>query len=107
MKELNLTIVQIHDLCQKFRVETLYVFGSVAQGNAKPESDLDLLVYFQPIPLLEYADNFFDFRYALEELLGKKIDLVSGKALRNPYFIEELNQTRKLIYGTENKKMLA
>ena len=37
--------------------------------------------------------------YALEELFGRKVDITEESAVRNPYFREELNETRKLIYG--------
>ena len=48
---------------------------------------------------MEAADNFFDFQYALEDLFGRKVDLTDDSAVRNRYYREELNETRRLIYG--------
>ena len=64
-------------------------------------SDVDLCVDFDwdNIPLLDSANNFFGFQEALESLLGRKIDITDDSAVRNPYFREELNETRQLIYG--------
>lgn len=92
----------LNELCKKFNVAQLYVFGSVAKEKATKSSDVDLLVYFENIPLLEYADNYFDFMYALENLFSRKIDLVSGKALKNPYFISEIENTKKLVYDSKH-----
>ncbi len=55
-------IIEIELLCKKFHVAQLYVFGSFAKENYRADSDIDFLVYFDDdIPLLDYADNFFDF----------------------------------------------
>ncbi len=90
-------------MCKKHKVERLYVFGSVLNENFSEQSDIDFLVYFEEtIPLLNYADNFFDFKFALEDLLQRDIDLVEGKTLKNKYFIEELNETKQLIYEPKN-----
>lgn len=92
----------LNDLCKKFNVSQLYVFGSVAKEKTTKRSDVDLLVYFENIPLLDYADNYFDFMYALEKLFNRKVDLVSGKALKNPYFIDEVEKTKKLVYDSKH-----
>lgn len=86
-------------LCKKHRVKTLYLFGSANTDAFNENSDIDFLVnYEQDIPLEEYADNFFDLMYALEDLFGRKIDLVTENSLSNPYFIREIEFTKQLIY---------
>jgi predicted nucleotidyltransferase len=47
----------------------------------------------------DYFDNFFNLKYALENLLGKEVDLVEGQTVRNPYLKEEIDQHKVLIYG--------
>ncbi len=95
-------------MCKKHKVERLYAFGSVLNENFSEQSDIDFLVYFEEtIPLLNYADNFFDFKFALEDLLQRDIDLVEGKTLKNKYFIEELNETKQLIYEPKSTKIQA
>ena len=101
---MNLVEVNIHriiELCKRFHVHKLWVFGSILTNRFRPESDIDFCVDFDwdSIPLLDAADNFFDFQYALERLLNRKIDLTDDSAVRNRFFREELNETRRLIYG--------
>ncbi len=101
MKIIELNISKIIEICQRFHVRKLWVFGSILTSRFSDKSDVDLCVDFDwdNIPLLESANNFFDFQFALEDLLGRKIDLTDDSAVKNPYFREELNETRQLIYG--------
>ena len=91
---------QLVELCKKFRVERMYLFGSAARDDFdEATSDVDFLYTFSSeVPLLDYADNFFDFMYALDDLFGRKVDLVSEKSLTNPYLIRSINRDKKLIY---------
>jgi predicted nucleotidyltransferase len=57
------------------------------------------LVDFNKEEVGDYFDNFFNLKYALESLLGKKVDLVEGQTVRNPYLKEEIDQHKVLIYG--------
>lgn len=101
MNLIEINIKKLILLCKKYRVKTLYVFGSILTSRFNNESDVDLLVRFnkQDIPLGEYADNFFDFQYALEKLLGRNVDLVCDDSIKNSYFREEVDRTKRLIYG--------
>ena len=74
-------------LCRQYRVAKLELFGSRARGEARPESDVDLLVTFVDgyTPGLE----FFGFANDLEALLGRPVDLLTRHVVeqdRNPYF---------------------
>lgn len=101
MNVIELNLHKIIELCKRFHVRKLWVFGSILTPRFNKDSDVDFCVDFdwEKIPLLESADNFFDFQYSLEEIFHRKIDLVDDSAVRNPYFRAELNETRKLIYG--------
>ena len=91
----------IDKLCIENRIEKLYVFGSVLNENFNENSDIDFLVKFnENIPLLEYADNYFELLFGFEDLFSKNIDLISEKSLKKPYFIAEVNKTKKLVYAT-------
>jgi predicted nucleotidyltransferase len=97
---------EIVELCKKYHVLQLFAFGSVVKNRLTNESDIDFLVYFKDdLPLLDYADNFFDLIYDLEKLLDRKIDLVSGKAMKNPYFIQEVEKTKQLVYDFHNQEI--
>ena len=101
MKLIELNIGKIIELCKRFHVTKLWVFGSIITPRFRQDSDIDFCVDFdwEQIPLQDSANNFFGFQEALEKHLGRKIDLTDDSAVRNPYFREELNQTRELIYG--------
>lgn len=79
----------------------LWVFGSILTNRFNDKNDVDLCVDFDwdNISLMDTADNFFDFQYALEDLFDRKVDLTDDSAVRNRYFREELNEKRRLIYG--------
>ena len=87
-------------LCKTYKVKTLYVFGSILTPRFNEKSDVDFSATFYPEddPLVA-GENRIEFYMALENLMGRKIDLVDEDYLKNPYFIEELNETKKLIYG--------
>lgn len=89
----------IRSLCERYRVKTLYVFGSVLTPNFAPHSDIDLLVDFLDQDPLRYTSNYFQFKFELEKLFNRKIDLLEERALKNPYFIENINQKKQLLYG--------
>ena len=89
----------IRSLCERYRVKTLYVFGSVLTPNFDTHSDIDLLVDFLDQDPLRYTSNYFQFKFDLEKLFNRKIDLLEERALKNPYFIENINQKKQLLYG--------
>ena len=89
----------IRSLCERYRVKTLYVFGSVLTPNFAPHSDIDLLIDFLDQDPLRYTSNYFQFKFELEKLFNRKIDLLEERALKNPYFIENINPKKQLLYG--------
>jgi predicted nucleotidyltransferase len=101
------SLVEISKFCEKHHVVRLYLFGSATQPTFSQTSDIDFLVTFKEIPILEYADNFFDFKFELEDLFNRKIDLISEKSLTNPYLIKSINRTKFLIYDRRNSKVFA
>ncbi|MCL1911861.1 MAG: nucleotidyltransferase domain-containing protein [Leptospirales bacterium] len=93
-------IPQVVTLCKKYHVATMHVFGSANTGTFNENSDIDFLISFQSdVGLEEYADNFFDLMFELDELFGRNVDLVSEKTLSNPYLIRSIEQTKQLIYA--------
>lgn len=86
-------------LCRKYHVERLDVFGSAAMGDFVKSSDIDFIVEFDNKVTQRRFDNYFDLHRALEELFARPIDLVEPGGLHNPYFIRQVNQTRKQIYA--------
>jgi uncharacterized protein len=90
---------ELVQLCQKYHVAKLEVFGSAARGDFNESSDIDFLVEFDEEANPRRFDNFFELQRALEQLFHRRIDLVEPGGLRNPYLIERINQSRKEIYA--------
>jgi len=95
--EKNINTISL--LCELHKVNHLYVFGSILTDKFSEKSDVDLIVDFKEIELLKYADNYFDFKFSLEDVLKRPIDLLEEKAIKNPYFKESIDKQKKLIYG--------
>ena len=92
---------ELEDLCRRFEVARLDLFGPAATGHFREgESDLDFLVEFLPMPTANFADNYFGLLENLEELFGRPVDLVFGRAIRNPYFLQSVEETKTLVYAT-------
>lgn len=92
----------LEKLCARYRVERLELFGSAATDEFDPgTSDLDFLVEFQRSDDMSLADQYFGLLADLEELFGHEVDLVMSRALRNRYFIEAVNRTRRLVYACQ------
>jgi uncharacterized protein len=81
-------------------VKNLHAFGSVIGERFSERSDVDLLVSFAAVPMLDFADNYFDFKEALEKIITRKVDLVVEKSLTNPVSIRSINNTKQPIYAT-------
>ena len=87
-------------LCQQYQVAKLYLFGSAATEAFSPQSDIDLIVRFvdQPMAPEDQGQRYWDFLADLEQLLGRSVDLLTEKKFINPYFRQEVEKTKTLIY---------
>jgi|SRR3989304_4519049 len=91
---------ELENLCRQFTVSRLEVFGSAADGSFDPEySDLDFLVEFDRSSSMNAFHQFFGFQRSLAVLFGREVDLVDPAAMQNPYFIQAVNESRKLVYA--------
>ena len=99
MKPITDHINQIKKLCDAHNVRTLFAFGSVTTDRFKPESDIDLIVDIDSKDPINYADNYFELKFQLEDLLQRKVDLLEEKAIRNPILKKEIDRTKVLVYG--------
>ena len=79
-KDQLLLLLKLNGLkIKSFGVESLRLFGSFAKGTPDVESDVDLLVHFNPDE--KNYDNFMDLSFFLEELLGRNVELVTPQSL--------------------------
>jgi predicted nucleotidyltransferase len=91
-------IDKINNLCEKHKVKQLYLFGSVLTDKFNDESDIDLLIRFGKVDILDYFDNYMDLKESLEKLLRKEVDLVEDQAIKNPIFRMVVDREKHLIY---------
>ena len=90
---------QIRNLCRRHHVKRLDVFGSAVNGDFRPdESDIDFLVEFDDSIEGQRFETRFKLNEELEALFGRSVDLVDNSAIQNPYFRDEVDQTRELVF---------
>lgn len=99
MKLIENNIQKIIALCKKHKVNRLFVFGSILTNHFNDNSDVDLIVSFNKSEVDDYFDNYFDFKYSLEDLLGREVDLLEEQTIKNPYLKMNVDATKALIYG--------
>ena len=91
---------QIVELCKRYHVQRLELFGSALRDDFQvSSSDLDFLVEFNPLTQGSYADTYLGLQNALESLFNRTVDLVEVLAIQNPYYREEIERTKVLIYA--------
>jgi predicted nucleotidyltransferase len=99
MNLIDINLERIRSLCAKYKVNQLFVFGSVLNDSFNNESDIDLVVDFAEVDLYEYADNYFDLKDELESVFNRPVDLLEQQAIRNPYLKMQIDSEKQLIYG--------
>jgi len=92
-------IDKIRSLCIMHYVDYLYVFGSILTGKFNSSSDIDMGVDFSGIDVVNYADNYFNFKTGLEEILEREVDLLEDKAIKNPFLRKSIDVSKQVIYG--------
>ncbi|MFO1069778.1 MAG: nucleotidyltransferase domain-containing protein [Geminicoccaceae bacterium] len=85
-------------LCRRFAVRRLELFGSAARDGGEPR-DVDFLVEFAPLPPGQHAPAYFGLLAALEDLLGRPVDLVMTEGVRNRRFLEAIAGERVLLHA--------
>ena len=96
--DINQYISTISPLCEQHRVSKLFAFGSILTNRFNDKSDIDLIVDFKDIDLRDYVDNYFSLKDALSHALGREIDLLEDKAIRNPVLRRIIDNSKLLIY---------
>jgi len=96
---------QIIELCDNHKVKELYLFGSVLTDRFNESSDIDMLIQFNQVELLEYFDNYMDLKENLEKILNRQVDLVENQAIKNPIFRKVLDREKRLLYERKGAEM--
>ena len=91
----------IIDACARYRVARLEVFGSALRDDFKSnESDVDLLVEFEPMEPYARVEAYFGLLDELRRLLNREVDLVMVGAIKNPYIARDIERTKQPFYAT-------
>ena len=90
---------EINTLCLQNKVKSLYVFGSVLTDLFSEKSDIDLIVDIDSNDPIDYADSYFNLKFALQDLLKRPIDLLENKAIKNPYIRKNIDSSKSLVYA--------
>lgn len=91
---------EIAELCRRFGVMRLEVFGSATGDRFDRErSDIDFLVEFDIAEPVAHARAYFALLSGLRDLFARDVDLIEIRAVSNPYFLESINRDRRQIYA--------
>jgi len=96
--EIDISESQLAELCRKWKVTELSLFGSILRDDFGPDSDIDVLVVFQTdAPWSMW--NLMDMKAELEALFDRPVDLVEKEALRNPWRKRRILSTYEVVYA--------
>jgi hypothetical protein len=88
----------LQSICEKYRVSKLFAFGSVTTARFDyDKSDLDLMEELEHMPPIQKGEYLMAIWSELEQLFGRKVDLLTDQPIQNPYFRSEVFSTRQLI----------
>lgn len=89
---------KVKAFCLKWKVNELSLFGSILREDFRPDSDIDILIKFAP----DTKWSLFDLprmQAELTTILGRNVDLVDVRGLKNPFRRKEILSTKKVVYA--------
>jgi predicted nucleotidyltransferase len=95
---------KVAELCRKWRVRELSLFGSVLRGDFSPESDVDVLVSFEESAPWSLWD-LLRMREELQNILGRDVDLIEREGLRNPFRRHRILSSRRVIWEIKHDRI--
>ncbi len=98
IERLGVTPEQITTLCQRWKITEFALFGSILRDDFRPDSDIDVLVTFAPNDGWSLFD-LMNLQRELESIVGRPIDLLEKRDLKNPFRRSEILRTHQVIYA--------
>ena len=96
---------KIAELCRRYDVAVLELFGSAAEAEpAGTTGDFDFIVTFLHPTAPGVGQRYMGLAEDLEELLGRPVDILTNRPFANPYFAEAVAKTRRIIYARSNEE---
>jgi uncharacterized protein len=96
--KIEIPLGKIEAFCRKWMVKEFSLFGSVLRDDFRTDSDIDVLVSFEPGGGIDF-DNRIEMQDELAEIFGRKVDLVEKEAVRNPFRRYNILTTREVVYA--------
>jgi predicted nucleotidyltransferase len=91
---------EISRICERFGVQRLEVFGSVTRTDFNDKmSDIDLIVHFGNDGAEGLFDRYWGLAEELEKVLGRPVELLTERMIRNPYFRAAVDAERQTVYA--------
>lgn len=95
--QIDLPMERIAEICQKYRVRELSIFGFALREDFRSDSDIDVLVDFFPAHGLGLLD-YLSCQHDLSDVIGREVDLVQKSGLKK-FVKDEVLRTRRVIYA--------
>lgn len=96
--QVNIPRDKIADFCKKWKIAEFSLFGSVLRDDFAPDSDIDVLVSFEPDGGITF-DNRVEMLDELAAIFGREVDMVEKEGIRNPFRRHEILTTREVVYA--------
>jgi uncharacterized protein len=94
------------ELCKKYRVKHMFVFGSAATPQFdQSKSDIDLIADLLISDPIEYGETLLELWDALENYFGRKVDLLTEESITNPYLKRSIEVSKKMIYDGQREEV--
>ena len=90
---------QSGDLCRRYGVRRLGIFGSVARGEERADSDIDFLVEFDHPSPSDMADRYFGFIEEAARRFGRPVQVLTPRMVRNPFLKRSLERDLTILHG--------
>jgi uncharacterized protein len=96
--QIHIPFKQIEDFCRRWKIKEFALFGSVLRDDFRPDSDIDVLVSFEPDGGITF-DNRVEMLDELVEIFGREVDMVEKDAIRNPFRRHDILTTKEVVYA--------
>ena len=98
LAELGVSRETIADFCRRWKVKEFALFGSAARGEMRPDSDVDVMVEFEPDGL-PHGWGYIDMILELEDLFGRSVDMLTKGIIRNPFRHRSIERDLIVLYA--------
>lgn len=95
--KVDIPAAELEAFCRRWKIREFSIFGSALRDDFGPQSDIDVLVSFEPGTFWGFEVS--DMEAELETMLGRKVDLVMKDGLRNPFRRHAILSSRQVVYA--------